>query len=47
MRVSDNITPADNLIKLVECLKSIEIADTKVSFYAEKLIDEKGREFKY
>lgn len=36
MRVSDNNTSADNIIKLVECLKKIQINDLKIGFYTEK-----------
>lgn len=47
MRVSDNKTTADNIIKLVECLKKIEVKDVKIGFYAEKMFDGNGNTISY
>ncbi len=47
MRVSDNTTSADNIIKLVECLKVIQINDLKIGFYAEKMYGKNGETIVY
>lgn len=47
MRVSDNNTSADNIIKLVECLKVIQINDLKIGFYAEKMYGKNGETIVY
>lgn len=47
MRVSNNNTSADNIIKLVECLKVIQINDLKIGFYAEKMYGKNGETIVY
>lgn len=47
MRASDNNTPTHNVIHLVECLKKIDDNETKISLYAEKMIDENTGETIY
>lgn len=40
MRVSDNNIATTNVIRLVECLKRIDTDKARISFYAEKMVDE-------
>lgn len=39
MRVSYDNATADNLIKLVKCLKTIKTDEAKIGIYAEKMFD--------
>ena len=47
MRVSDNNDSTGNVIRLVECLKTINANDKTISLYAEKMIDENTGETIY
>lgn len=42
MSAINNNVSADNLIKLVTCLKTINTDKTRISFYAEKMSDKDG-----